>query len=563
VYSNFYKIPLPALHFEKTEEIDIKWTNTEERNDTFRTTRRNNDVRKRTTLTTHSPRQGSQNRNAERTTLEEGKMLPETEKWHADTKVNCAFQNGTQKNNVNNDAHENSQTTTRIWKTTGVFIREFKALHSKMTTTGGDDINLAPENGHNDDTLGSDNVDLDGHDDGTGDTTAQANVPAAPSGGNGPTNFNLRVEQNKIPEFFGAKSKDTISAADFIRWLEDLAKMNRWADAQTYHHFANSLRNPAREWLSSIVNWNTDENVRLVWSDFKDLFKQEYTVQTNDKLILEGLSNFAMKPNETTNELLTRITRTSWAIRESFDDYDAKIPYPHNDLNGGISNNTFCKFLRQYDAMWINFFKMNLFKAVLTPELRSVVAQQDQETITIKRMYQVATTAQRELKGKGPALVNEIREEEIPAESEADYFATFNRWGARPKNNQTGGQNQGNYNSRWGGYQSGSGRGGSSGSGNNSNRNGKYCYFCKIQGHWQEECRKRMKENKPCPDAQGHYYWPKVYFMEENKAKSVNSIDHEDNEILQNPFSISGLNTSTKNTSTRTATLPPQFWGFQ
>ncbi len=86
-----------------------------------------------------------------------------------------------------------------------------------MTTTGGDDINLAPENGHNDDTLGSDNVDLDGHDDGTGDTTAQANVPAAPSGGNGPTNFNLRVEQNKIPEFFGAKSKDTISAADFIR----------------------------------------------------------------------------------------------------------------------------------------------------------------------------------------------------------------------------------------------------------------------------------------------------------------------------------------------------------
>jgi hypothetical protein len=164
-----------------------------------------------------------------------------------------------------------------------------------MTTTGGDDINLAPENDHADDN--NDNVDLDGHDKGTGDTTAQANVPAAPGGGNGPTNFNLRVEQNKIPEFFGAKSKDTISAADFIRRLEDLAKTNRWMDAQTYHHFANSLRNPAREWLPSIVDWNTDENVRLVWLDFKDLFKQEYAVQTNDKLILEGLSNLAMKPN--------------------------------------------------------------------------------------------------------------------------------------------------------------------------------------------------------------------------------------------------------------------------
>jgi hypothetical protein len=83
--------------------------------------------------------------------------------------------------------------------------------------------------------------------------------------------------------------------------------------------------------------------------------------------------------------------------------------------------------------MWINFFKMNLFKAALTPELRSVVAQQEQETITIKRMYQVATTAQRELKGKGPALVNEIREEELSAEGENNDVAAFNRRGARPK----------------------------------------------------------------------------------------------------------------------------------
>jgi hypothetical protein len=209
--------------------------------------------------------------------------------------------------------------------------------------------------------------------------------------------------------------------------------------------------------LSSIVNWNTDENVRLVWSDFKDLFKQEYAVQTNDKLILEGLSNLAMKSNETTNELLTHITRTTRVIRESFDEYDAKIPYPHNDINGGISNNAFRRFLRQYDAMWINFFKMNLFKAALTPELRSVVAQQEQETITIKRMYLVATTAQRELKGKGPALVNEVREEEIPAELETDDVAAFNRRGARPRNNQSGGQSQGNYNSGQGGYKSGSG----------------------------------------------------------------------------------------------------------
>jgi hypothetical protein len=113
-----------------------------------------------------------------------------------------------------------------------------------MTTiTGGDDIDVQHDNN-------DDNVDLDGNNDNTGDTgdvTGTATTGGA-TGGNGPTNFNLRVEQNKIPEFFGTKSKDTISASDFIWRLEDLARTNRWTDAQTYHHFANSLRNPAREW---------------------------------------------------------------------------------------------------------------------------------------------------------------------------------------------------------------------------------------------------------------------------------------------------------------------------
>ncbi len=83
--------------------------------------------------------------------------------------------------------------------------------------TGTDDINLAPENDDFDDV----NVDIPANDDGSGDATGQGNinVPAAPAAGgaNGLMNFNLRVEQNKIPEFFGAKSKDTISAADFIQ----------------------------------------------------------------------------------------------------------------------------------------------------------------------------------------------------------------------------------------------------------------------------------------------------------------------------------------------------------
>ncbi len=86
-----------------------------------------------------------------------------------------------------------------------------------MTTIGADDINLAPKNTGSDNE--HDDLNLEGHDNDTGDSTARATVPTAGggAGANGPTNFNLRVKQNKIPEFFGAKRKDTISAADFVR----------------------------------------------------------------------------------------------------------------------------------------------------------------------------------------------------------------------------------------------------------------------------------------------------------------------------------------------------------
>jgi hypothetical protein len=225
--------------------------------------------------------------------------------------------------------------------------------------------------------------------------------------------------------------------------------------------------------------------------------------------------------------------------------------------------------------MWINFFKMNLFKAALTPKLRSVVAQQDPDTMTIKRMYQVATTAQREGKGKAPASVNEINEEENSGEQEDDNndVAAFNKRGARPKMGKNNFQNgRGGYNSGRGSYQTGAAtyRRGGFGGGNNSNCKGKYCYFYKIQGHRQEECRKRLQENKPCRDAQGRTYWPKIYFMDENSdAKSINAIEQVQNEFdeFQNnhrdaELDIAGIDFDQKY-KPRTAALSPHNLGFQ
>jgi hypothetical protein len=55
------------------------------------------------------------------------------------------------------------------------------------------------------------------------------------------------VEQSKVPNYFGQKAKDTISALNFIRCIDDLARTNNWNDMVTYNNFANTLRGFAQK----------------------------------------------------------------------------------------------------------------------------------------------------------------------------------------------------------------------------------------------------------------------------------------------------------------------------
>ncbi len=68
-------------------------------------------------------------------------------------------------------------------------------------------------------------------------------VPPLPAAGAaGQTTLAFKVEQSKIPEYFGQKGKDNITAIVFIRKIEDLARTNRWTDATTYANVANNLK---------------------------------------------------------------------------------------------------------------------------------------------------------------------------------------------------------------------------------------------------------------------------------------------------------------------------------
>jgi hypothetical protein len=119
------------------------------------------------------------------------------------------------------------------------------------------------------------------------------------------------------------------------------------------------------------------------------------------------------------------------------------------------------------------------FLSLLTGDLRKAVAQHDQTMMMLDDMYQVATDTQREsgLKALKPvaAIQNDNQSEDDEDEEDAeDEVAAF--------------QNKGNNRFQcWNRNKSqGSGQHSNPGSGNNRNRNGKYCFYCKIQNHTQE-----------------------------------------------------------------------------
>jgi hypothetical protein len=306
-----------------------------------------------------------------------------------------------------------------------------------------------------------------------------ADAPGAPQ-----MTLAFKVEQRKIPEFFGQKGKDNITAIVFIRKIDDLARTNQWTDTATYAKVANNLKGFARDWLFTTVemlDWRAD---LLTWTNLKPRFQQQFATQTDKKMITEGLSNVAMKPGESTGELLARITNTMVILKESYASYENKPAAPaHHDVNGGLT----MPRCRQWRDEALNnaqqFQKMQLFRAALPAELRKVVAQRNPNTLTLDDMYQIATDTQREA---GPRIKQAVAAIN-PDNEEDDEIAAFQRKKGTKNSDHKKSSNPA---TKMGSKGYSANYRNNSGPGSNANRNGKYCFYCKFQNHTQQECFK-------------------------------------------------------------------------
>jgi hypothetical protein len=204
----------------------------------------------------------------------------------------------------------------------------------------------------------NDDIQLDLNQDQNGQVVQ--NMPAGAQ-----TTLPFRVEQSNIPDFWGQKAKDTVTAIVFIRKIEDLARANNWNDTATYANVANAFKGFARDWLFATADMLDWAEAQLTWTNLKPRFQKQFATQTDDKQIIDGLSNLAMGPSETTGELLERITNLMVIIKESYAEYDNKVQEPPTDSHGlghvGLLENMATQWKNDTVNKMLQFFTIQLF----------------------------------------------------------------------------------------------------------------------------------------------------------------------------------------------------------
>ncbi len=160
------------------------------------------------------------------------------------------------------------------------------------------------------------------------DGAGQVNVPHAQvvQGANG--GIQLQVEKAKLPEFYGQKDKDSIAAAEFAKRIDWNVSANGWTDEEAFSNFGMALRGSANIWLESMITLQEREGDRAWWSLIKPYFKAKFAVETNDKLILDGLAHMAMKNSENVRDFFSRLNKTNNIIMEGKCQYTLLPPKP-------------------------------------------------------------------------------------------------------------------------------------------------------------------------------------------------------------------------------------------
>lgn len=339
---------------------------------------------------------------------------------------------------------------------------------------------------------------------------------------------NLKIEQSKLPKFFGQQEKDTVTALYLINRINDLSAANNWSPEVAYSHFAMSVEGSASEWLTSQMDIATSQKT---WTWIEPRFRLEFMTDDNDCLLLDQLKKTEMRSNEKLRDYFSRINKLI-RVLESTNKTSIELTPPANGET--YTPDEVRRLLSKQRRQVYDHTQLKIFNAGLPQEIKSVVIQHKPEDPD--RAYSIARDQyqlieRKKLLAVTPATTDENPEIEPvqpnfrpqaqqfrPSQHNFNYRPqeyTNRPYGNRPNSfNRNPRQNNASNHTQ---------------PRNNAKKNGIVCAWCHMNGHHQDDCRKRMMAKQPCVTSDGKPYWPKkVQALEQENDSFHNSQKPQD-----------------------------------
>jgi hypothetical protein len=185
--------------------------------------------------------------------------------------------------------------------------------------------------------------------------------------------ISLKVEQTKLPEFWGQREKDSITPNVFVQRGDNMMAANNWSDHVAFRNFALVLRGSADIWLKSRETLEDITGDRRAWTIIRPFFKAEFAIESDDKRILDGLAHLAMKQTENVRDYFGRLNMVNMIIMEAYESYTVLPAEPVLTVNVQADTAAMRAHVRQRDLNLAKFFLLNHFRAGLPTELRQVL----------------------------------------------------------------------------------------------------------------------------------------------------------------------------------------------
>ena len=328
------------------------------------------------------------------------------------------------------------------------------------------------------------------------DAAAQAAAAAA-------ANRRLNETISDLPKFYGT-SKDTITAENLIDRIDSSIGALAWSQNMAFEFFRMALHSEAEEWIKLVRETNAE--FATTWDFIKPLFKARFGKRMDVAKVGTVLENLKMaEPTEQPMKFAARLNSAFSQLREMIPRGQiVNIPQDPAQRTDAVCEGIHDNAIRYLHLQYLKYF----YIAGLPKYIMQLVATKDPATFTeahdeanrIFELNKVNQHAAHALNNPVEDNINQIRGNGSQNPYRGNYRGRGGRGRGAPRGGQPG----------RGGYNNG-GQTKPSGPGDNQaqNQNKPTCWYCSIPGHRQEDCRKRIREGKPCIGLNGSTYWPK------------------------------------------------------